>query len=225
MTDTPRVTVLGAGSWGTALAKHLADQGMETTLWARRAEQAAAINRDHTNPSYLQGVPLPDTLRATADLEDALKGTELLVVVVPTGANRGLLECVVPVLGADVPVVSATKGIEQGTHKLVSQIFEDVFPEERHRNLTYLGGPSFAKEVVAGVPTGVVVAGHDERSASACSASSTRGSSASTRPPTSSGSRSAARSRTSSPSPRALRTAWASATTRARRSSPAASRS
>ncbi len=162
MTDQPRVSVLGAGSWGTALAKHLADQGLKTTLWARRPEQADAINRDRTNPSYLKGTPLPDSLRATSDLGDALDGTELLVVVVPTEANRNLLECVVPALDPGVPVVSATKGIEQGTHKLVSQIFEDVFPEDRHHLLTYLGGPSFAKEVVKGVPTAVSIAGHDE---------------------------------------------------------------
>jgi glycerol-3-phosphate dehydrogenase (NAD(P)+) len=86
----------------------------------------------------------------------------MVVVVVPTEANRALLEQAVDKVPAGAPVVSATKGIEQGTLKLVSGIFEDAFPRDRHSMLTYLGGPSFAKEVAAGVPTAVSVAGHDE---------------------------------------------------------------
>ncbi|MEM9074607.1 MAG: NAD(P)H-dependent glycerol-3-phosphate dehydrogenase [Myxococcota bacterium] len=163
MGDThPVVTVLGAGSWGTALAKHLADQGYETRLWARRAEQAAAIEATRKNPNYLKDIELPTTLRATADLDDALEGATLTLVVVPTEANRELLKQVVPKIGADVPVVSATKGIEQGTLDLVSQIFEESFPEDRHSMLTYLGGPSFAREVAQGVPTAVTLAGKNE---------------------------------------------------------------
>lgn len=160
--ETIQATVLGAGSWGTALAKHLAAQGHRVKLWSRRENQAAHIQEHRSNPDYLKGVELPETLSATASLEEALGDAEMVVVVVPTEANRGLLEQAVPLIPIDVPVVSATKGIEQGTLRLVSGIFEDVFPEERHSSLTYLGGPSFAKEVAAGVPTAVSVAGHDE---------------------------------------------------------------
>ena len=160
--QTIDVAVLGAGSWGTALAKHLADQGHRTRLWARRPEQAAHIEAHRTNPDYLRGVALPETLRATSDLNEALGGVSTVVVSVPTEANRALLGQALPLIGHGVPVVSATKGIEQGTLMLVSEIFEDVFPSERHGSLTYLGGPSFAREVAAGVPTAVSVAGHDE---------------------------------------------------------------
>ncbi len=160
--ETIDATVLGAGSWGTALAMHLAAQGHRVKLWSRRPEQAAYIQEHRENPDYLKGVKLPETLSATADLEEALADAEMVVVVVPTEANRALLEQAVPLIPPDVPIVSATKGIEQGTLKLVSGIFEDVFPEDQHSRLTYLGGPSFAKEVAAGVPTAVSVAGTDE---------------------------------------------------------------
>ncbi len=153
---------MGAGSWGTALAKQMAHQGIETVLWARRAEQAEAINRDRRNPSYLKEAELPESLRATNDIADAVSGSDFLIVAVPTAANRPVLSEAIPHLGADVPVLSATKGIEQGSLKLVSGIFEELFPEAHHKNLTYLGGPSFAREVAAHVPTVVAVAGHDE---------------------------------------------------------------
>ena len=157
-----KTAVLGAGSWGTALAKLVADQGEPVSLWSRREEQVTAINGSRRNPTYLTDIELPATLRATSDLEDALDGAALVIVVVPTEANRALLQQALPFIPEDAAILSATKGIEQGTLELVSEIFEDVLPKERHRMLTYLGGPSFAKEVAIGVPTAVCVAGHDE---------------------------------------------------------------
>ena len=159
----PVVGVLGAGSWGTALAKLMADQGFETRLWSRRAEQAEAINRTRKNPSYLREVELPETLRATADMKEALRGVDLVLVVVPTRGTRHVLDEAQTLVPDGVPLVSATKGIEQGTLKLVSGIFEDHWPEERHGQLTYLAGPSFANEVAAGVPTAVILAGKDPK--------------------------------------------------------------
>lgn len=157
-----KTAVLGAGSWGTALAKLVADRGEPVSLWSRREEQVTAINGSRRNPTYLTDIELPATLRATSDLEDALEGASLVIVVVPTEAVRPLLQQALPHIPEDAAILSATKGIEQGTLELVSEIFEDVFPKERHRMLTYLGGPSFAKEVAIGVPTAVCVAGHDE---------------------------------------------------------------
>ena len=157
----PTIAVLGAGSWGTALAKLMADQNFDTRLWSRRSEVADAINRDRRNPRYLREVELPPSLRATSDLADATQGAELILVVVPTSANRELLQKAAPLFGDDVPIVSATKGVEEGSHKLVSQIFEDCIDPTRHHLLTYLGGPSFANEVAAGVPTAVCIAGAD----------------------------------------------------------------
>lgn len=157
-----RVGVLGAGSWGTALAKLIADQGIETRLWSRRGEQADAINRDHRNPKYLKEAQLPECLVATSNMHEALDGAEFVIVAVPTPANRPVLKDAIPSIAEGVPVLSATKGIEQGSLKLVSGIFEELFPKSRHGSLTYLGGPSFAREVTENVPTVVAVAGYDE---------------------------------------------------------------
>ncbi len=156
-----RTTVLGAGSWGTALAKLLADQGHPTRLWARRKVMADAIQGQRENQAYLPGFPLPDTLETTSDLAFALEGSDLIVSVVPTHGLREVLQDAAPLFGTKAPIVSATKGIEIDSLMLVSEIFEDMLPESQHRQLAYLGGPSFAKEVAACLPTAVSVAGHD----------------------------------------------------------------
>lgn len=156
--------VLGAGSWGTALAKLLADKGLRTRLWARSAEQAEAIERARTNEAYLPGFELPDTLRATSDLREAVDGVDMVVSVVPTHGTREVLAAAAPSIPPGVPVVGATKGIENDTLETVSEIFEERFAADR---CAYLGGPSFAKEVAAGIPTAVVLAGKDRRSTAA----------------------------------------------------------
>ena len=156
-----KVAVLGSGSWGTALAKSLADAGHEVRLWARRAEQSAAIELERENAAYLPGAKLPATLRATHDLESALGDVDMVLSAVPTHGLRENLQIAAKYFPPDKPILSATKGIENGTLKLVCGIFEDCLPVSQHRQLTYLGGPSFAKEVAQGMPTAVVVAGSD----------------------------------------------------------------
>lgn len=157
----PAVAVLGAGSWGTALAKLLADQGHSVMLWARREDQALAIQDDRENKAYLPGFKLPPSLTATSDLRAALAGADLVVSVVPSHGLRHMLREAQPHLPRGVPIVSASKGIENATLLLVSQIFEEFFPRDQHHWLSYLSGPSFAKEVAAGLPTAVSVAGID----------------------------------------------------------------
>lgn len=154
--------MLGAGSFGTSLAKLLADQGHPTRLWARRKAVAEAIQQNRENQAYLPGIALPDTLESTSDLEYALADAELILCVVPTHGIRSVLEQAAPLIGDGVPIVSGIKGIENDSLMLVSEMFEDVLPESRHHQLAYLGGPSFAKEVAGGMPTAVCLAGRDE---------------------------------------------------------------
>jgi glycerol-3-phosphate dehydrogenase (NAD(P)+) len=154
--------VLGAGSWGTALAKLLAENGHDVRLWARREDQARAIEERRENDAYLPGFKLPANLHATSDLEAALRGTKLVLSVVPTHGLRDVIEEASPFMPADAPILSCTKGIETSTLKLVSEIFEELLPAERHHHLTYLAGPSFAREVAGRLPTAVTVAGKDD---------------------------------------------------------------
>ncbi len=156
-----RVAVLGAGSWGTALAKLVADKGVPTTLWARRPEQAEAISRERENATYLPGATLPETLHATASLAEAMADATVVLSVVPTHGLRTVWKQAAKLLAPDVPVVSATKGIENDSLKLVTEILEDLLPEANRGRLLALGGPSFAKEVARGVPTAVTLAGQD----------------------------------------------------------------
>ncbi len=170
-----RTAVLGAGSWGTALAKLIADQGAQTKLWARRELIAKEIQSERQNAAYLPGFELPDTLEATHDLEYAVGDAEMVVCVVPTHGLRAVMKDAAPLIPPDAPIVSAIKGIETDTLLLVSEILEELLPESLHPSLSYLGGPSFAKEVAADVPTAVCVASHDERTARKVQAAFTTG--------------------------------------------------
>jgi glycerol-3-phosphate dehydrogenase (NAD(P)+) len=150
------VAVLGAGSFGTALAAHLASAGHEVRLWARDAALAADIARRGANPVYLPDIALPASVTATAALDAALTGAELLVVAVPSHGLRHVLEQARPLVGAGMTIVSATKGLEEGTHLRMSQLIADVLGPGVH--VAAISGPSFAVEVARGLPTAVVVA-------------------------------------------------------------------
>src|SRR3954467_10474766 len=123
-----RVTVLGAGSWGTTVAALLCRRDHEVLLWARNPEVAAEIDGQRSNGAYLPEVRLPARLRATADLEQAARHAELLVVGVPTGAFRETLEQIRPHLSPWFPVVSLSKGLESGTHLRMTQVIKEVLP-------------------------------------------------------------------------------------------------
>jgi glycerol-3-phosphate dehydrogenase (NAD(P)+) len=158
-----RSTILGAGSWGTALASVLAAKGHDVVLWGRDAAVLDAVARRHENPHYLPGIPLPEALGATTDLGGALEGAELVVVAVPSGAMREVVSEAKPSLRVGTAVVSAAKGIEGGTFMTMSEVLEDVLPVPLHPYLCCLGGPSFAKEVARQLPTAVTIAGRWER--------------------------------------------------------------
>jgi glycerol-3-phosphate dehydrogenase (NAD(P)+) len=157
------IAVLGAGSWGTALAKLLADKGNPTAIWAHRGELVEEINKERQNRRYLPNAELPPSLRATGDLEDALRGAELVVLVVPSHALRQVVRDARPHIPAGALLCSASKGIENESLMLMSDVLVDELGAEVEPRLTYLSGPSFAKEVAAGQPTAVVVAGASER--------------------------------------------------------------
>lgn len=165
-----RVTVLGAGAWGTALAKVLADKGMPTTLWSHHESHAQAIQSERVNAKFLPSAKLPDTLTATGDLEGALRDAELLVVVVPSHGLREVMKKAKPFIPESAILCSATKGIENDSLMLMSEVLRDTLGppaggDEIDCRMTYLSGPSFAKEVAAGLPTVIVIAGHDESAA------------------------------------------------------------
>jgi len=152
-----RVTVLGAGSWGTTVAS-LSARRNPTTLWARNPDLTAAVNETHENPSYLPGFPLPEGLRATSDLEEAVAGAEVLVVGVPSHGFRDVLERAAPHVPYWIPVVSLTKGFEAGTLYRMTEVIRDVLPG---RVAGALSGPNLAKEIMAGNAAASVIATED----------------------------------------------------------------
>jgi glycerol-3-phosphate dehydrogenase (NAD(P)+) len=153
-----RVTVLGAGSWGTTVAALMCRRDHEVLLWARNADVAAEVNEQRSNDSYLPGARLPARLRATADLQQAARHAELLVVGVPTGAFRSTLEAVRPDLAPWIPVVSLAKGLERGTHLRMTEVVKEVLPGRPAAALT---GPNLAREVISGQAAASVIATED----------------------------------------------------------------
>src|SRR3954447_4633691 len=153
-----RVTVLGAGSWGTTVGTLLCRRDHEVLLWARNPEVAAEVNEQRSNSAYLPDSRLPARLRATADLEQAARHADLLVVGVPTGAFRDTLERVRPHLGPWIPVVSLSKGLERDTHLRMTEVIKQVLPG---RTAAALTGPNLAKEIMAGQAAASVIATED----------------------------------------------------------------
>jgi glycerol-3-phosphate dehydrogenase (NAD(P)+) len=157
------ISVVGAGAWGTTLGKHLAEKGLTVRLWAYEHDVVSAINKAHQNPVFLKGVTLPRSLVATSSIVDAIEECDGILFVVPSHVARPVLQNLAACLTRTIPLISATKGIEEDTAKLMTQVMEDVLPASMHRSLMALSGPSFATEVSAGQPTAVCLAGQDEQ--------------------------------------------------------------
>jgi len=151
------IAVIGAGSWGTTLASLLVEKGYDVTLWAREAEIADEITAKGTNSLYLPEVILPSGLKATSSIEEAVRNSRYILNVVPTQFARSVFQEAVNYLSNDAVVVSASKGIEQGTLLTVSDILHEVTGKE----VAALSGPSFAKEVIRKLPTAVTLAAAD----------------------------------------------------------------
>jgi glycerol-3-phosphate dehydrogenase (NAD(P)+) len=155
------IAVIGAGSWGTALGKVLADKGHQVTLWDRDAQNLDAIARTHENPKYLPKVVLPPTLGAEPDLDKAVTGKPFVVAVVPSHVMREVMSRVGKSIAPDAIVVSASKGIENESLQTMDEVLKEVLPGKVGARLAFLSGPSFAKEVVRDLPTAVVMASRD----------------------------------------------------------------
>jgi glycerol-3-phosphate dehydrogenase (NAD(P)+) len=144
------------------LAKHLAEKGLRTLLWAYEREVVDAINGKHENPVFLPGVALPPSLVATGSLIDLTEQSEGLLFVVPSHVARPVLRELVRSLSIRIPFISATKGVEEDTLHLMTQVMTDILPSSMHQDLMVLSGPSFAAEVSAGKPTVLCLAGSNE---------------------------------------------------------------
>ena len=152
--------VMGAGAWGSALAKLLADAGGEVTLWARRSEVADDINSSRLNPGYLPGVQLPAGIRATADPAEALNGATTVLLAVPAQTMRTNLEQWAGLITRGATLVSAAKGIELGTLMRMSQVIVDVTGVDPSQ-VGVISGPNLASEITAGQPAATVIACSD----------------------------------------------------------------
>lgn len=153
------MAVIGAGSWGTALAKLLSDKGHDVHLWAHRPEHVHQIREEKENSTYLPGFPLSDRLVPLADIHEAVRGKAFIVMVVPSHVFRSVFQQITPELDDKVIVISATKGIENESLMTMSQVMEEELKKAGKKSeVGVLTGPSFAKEVAAGLPTAVTVA-------------------------------------------------------------------
>ena len=150
-----QIAIIGGGAWGTALAATARRAGCSTALYAREPEIVAAINAGEGNPGVLPGIDLPDGIRASADLGDAIQHAEAVILVVPAQFMRRTVEDLARTIPAGLPVILAAKGVEQRTTALMSEIVEDILPDHP---LAALSGPSFAAEVARGLPVALTLA-------------------------------------------------------------------
>ena len=156
-----RITVVGAGSWGTALAMVLADNGHEVRLWGHKEVQINEINSNHTNTKYLPDISLPPSIKAYYSLQPALEGIETIILAVPTKAIREVLKNICTIINSPLTVVHVSKGIEPDSLMRVSEIIEDEMPVHLLKSVVVLSGPSHAEEVSLRHPTTVTVSSKD----------------------------------------------------------------
>jgi glycerol-3-phosphate dehydrogenase (NAD(P)+) len=153
------IAVLGAGSWGTALAVLLARNGHAVTLWGHDAAHMARVAHDRGNSAFLPGIPFPDNLSVSDDLQSLASSAQRFLLVVPSHAFRSVLTAVQPHISRDAVVAWATKGLDAGTGKLLSQVGDEILGVATASGI--VSGPTFAKEVANGLPTAVTVASAD----------------------------------------------------------------
>ncbi len=155
------IAVLGAGSWGTALAIQLARTCGPTILWGRNAESIRSMQETRENRSYLAGIPFPTNLYPEPDLEWSITHADDLLISVPSHAFRKILVAITPFISSQTRIAWATKGLEPGSHKLLHQVAQEVLGKQA--SLAVVSGPTFAREVALGLPTAVTVAANESQ--------------------------------------------------------------
>ncbi|KGJ95357.1 NAD(P)H-dependent glycerol-3-phosphate dehydrogenase [Colwellia psychrerythraea] len=160
MSLAAKITVLGAGSYGTALAICLARNGHKTLLWGRDAHHVTAMSQDRENNKYLAGCPFPENLAIEADLEKAVQASDNLLVVVPSHAFADMLKQIKPMLTNNAKIAWATKGLDPQTGDLLQNVARQVLGD--NMTLAVLSGPTFAKEMASGLPTAISLSSEDD---------------------------------------------------------------
>ena len=158
--NTQTIAVLGAGSWGTALAMLLGQNGHQVNLWSHNAEHANSMQQTRENNRYLAGLTFPETLNVSADLEKTLKDINDILIVVPSHAFRKTLNTIKPFITNSHRIAWATKGLETDSCKLLHQVAREVLGDKI--SLAVISGPTFAKEVAQGLPGAVTIASGDQ---------------------------------------------------------------
>ena len=156
-----QLAVIGAGSWGTTLANLLAEKWQNVTLWCYESDLAERMAQTRVNDLYLPDIKLAENLQVTSDLARAVADKQMLLFVTPSQVTRHVLQQALPDIPTTALIVSASKGIENDSLMLLSQVFAELLPESMQHRLGFLSGPSFAREVSAGMPTAVVAAATD----------------------------------------------------------------
>ncbi len=159
-----KISVVGAGAWGTAIANHIARLGLNARIWAYEKEVVDDINSSRRNSTFLEGVDLEPKVTATTDIASVC-GAPIIFFVSPSHVMEGIVGQMVPHLGDDTIIVSCTKGIENKKLRLPSQVFDELLPEKFSKRLVCFSGPSFAIEVAKGLPTAITAASRDSESA------------------------------------------------------------
>ncbi len=156
-----KIGVIGAGSWGTVLAGMLGEKGNEVILYGREPEVAASVDRLRINTLFMPDMKLPETVKATADIAEAATQRDIIVMAAPSQHTRATFEKIAYLLHHGTYVVLASKGVENGTLKMMHQVAEESLPDNMHKNIFVLSGPTFAKELALKMPSAAVVAGHN----------------------------------------------------------------
>ncbi|WP_122645288.1 NAD(P)H-dependent glycerol-3-phosphate dehydrogenase [Enterococcus mediterraneensis] len=160
-----KIAVLGPGSWGTALAQVLSENGHEVKIWGNNPAQIDEINTYHTNRHYLPDIKLPDDIAAVKDIREAIEGADAVLFVVPTKAIRSVAQEFTKYVKNKPVIIHASKGLEQDTHKRISEILIEEIPADKRQAVVVLSGPSHAEEVAVHDITTITAASEDESAA------------------------------------------------------------